>query len=201
MGPLQAPVLWAIGLIFLSLLIAVIVWRLRGEREVVRKPPPAGQNRLPEDVSPGEQLSKRPAFQDVAFDMTQEGGFSTQLQTASSNLRIEAIGDRSHFVVNGATYPDVESIPDRELRSLAQRLYEKAFAPGPLGNAPGEELRQALVGSQTTIEARSPDYTISIQSEGKSTRYIINGLSHQKLNDITDPELRRMTQELRKRMV
>ena len=201
MGPFQAPVLWAVGLIVLILIVAVFVWRLRGEREIVQPPPPTAGPKQPEDVFPTAELNERPGFRDVAFDMTREGGFSAQLQTAGSNLRIEGLGHRSHFVINGATYPDLESIPDAELRALAQRLYDKAFAAGPLGGDPGEELRQVLVGSQSTIEARSPNHTISIQNVGKSTRYIINGLTYQKLNDIVDPELRRMTQELEKRMV
>ncbi|HSO26569.1 MAG TPA: hypothetical protein VLS48_00760 [Anaerolineales bacterium] len=201
MDLIQSPLVWVLGIFMILLLLVIIVWRVRGEQEVVQPPPPTAKPTSADDVFPVQQLADRPGFEDIALDMTREGGFSTQLQTARSNLRIEGVRDRQRFVINGATYPDLASIPDPELKALAQRLYDKAFSPGPLSGAPGEELRQVWVGSQSTIESRSPNHTISVQSDGKATRYIINGLTHQKLNDITDPNLRRMTQELQKRMV
>ena len=156
--------MWAGGALLALVVIVIVIWRLRGERDLtegaVAPPPPRPDV---DDIFAANRPAPPPRAEDLMPDMTRQTGFSAQLQTASYNIRIEQIGRGYHFVVNGVTYNRLADIPEAMLRKRAQELFAKAFQGGPVGNTMEETLRQVQIGNQTTIEAKSQDHTISIQ--------------------------------------
>lgn len=189
--------MWAGGGLLVLILVVVVLWRLRGERDLTRRPAAPIQTRPDvDDIFAASRPAPPPRAEDLMPDMTRQMGFSAQLQTPSYNIRIEQVGRGHHFVVNGVTYERLEDILDGEMRSRAQELYSKAFQGGPMGNSLNETLRQVMMGNQTTIESKSQDHMISIQGEGKQVRFIVDGLTYYNLKEIPDPEAQRIAKQL-----
>lgn len=187
------------GALFLIVIGAAIFWRIRSEYTITkppRAPSPADRDRpMPE---PAEISS--PTYEDMVNPRIADEGYSSQLQTAGYNIRIEQVGNQTRFVVNGVSYSNLQEIPEDELRQMTQKLMDKTFTLDRLGEQ-GEKLRQVIIGNQTTLEARSPEYTISIQREGNQTRYIVNGLTYESINEIPDLSMSRRAKELEKKML
>jgi hypothetical protein len=178
----------------LLLILALLFWRLRSEQSFNLRPPaPPSSSRTGEISSP--------RYKDLVPGEIIKGSFSSQLQTPSYNLRIESLDNQMRFVVNGVTYYSMDSIPDPEMRRTAQKLMDKSFRKYPRRQMQKGTIRQVMMGNQTTIEDKNPDYTLSVQIEGKNRRYLVNGLTYYKLNDIPDPNLRRKAKQLIKMMV
>jgi hypothetical protein len=183
----------ALGVLLL-LILALLFWRLRSEQSFNLRPPaPPSSSRTGEISSP--------RYKDLVPGEIIKGSFSSQLQTPSYNLRIESLDNQMRFVVNGVTYYSMDSIPDPEMRRTAQKLMDKSFRKYPRRQMQKGTIRQVMMGNQTTIEDKNPDYTLSVQIEGKNRRYLVNGLTYYKLNDIPDPNLRRKAKQLIKMMV
>jgi len=127
--------------------------------------------------------------------------FSSQLQTETYNLRIDEVEGKTRFVVNGVTYNNLEEIPDAAMRRLTKRLLDKTYQVKS-GNSRrvNEVLRQVISGDQSTIEARTENYTIAIQRQGGVSRYIVNGITYHNLADIPDLDVQRKARELNEKM-
>ncbi len=194
----------AAGGLLLIILIALLIWRIRSVRSVHTQEP------IPQT---GGMVSSRPAriegseprlgptFEELNPGPPDENSASSTLQTAAYNLRIEKIQDQLRYTVNGVTYRALEEIPDPELRKMAARLQEKTMRGQALGWEQQEALRQVWIGDQKTIEARSPEHTISVQNTGRTTRFIINGMTYYDLKEIVDPDMRAKVKELMDKMV
>ncbi len=187
-------------LVFASILTAL--WRIRSTDTLTYEPPPPpdSQERFKKmtDINP-------PRFQDLAPGEFTKGTYSSQLQTDTDNLRIEDIGGKTRFVANGVAYNLLGDIPDMGLRKTAKKMLQKSFQPGLMvgrgGICDSEILRQVISGNQQTIEAKGGELSASIQSQGKHTRYIVNGLTYYKFNEIPDPEMRNKVKQLMKMML
>jgi hypothetical protein len=183
----------ALGVLLLLILV-LLFWRLRSEQSFNLRPPAP-----PSSSQPGETSS--PRYNDLVPGEISRGGFSSQLQTPSYNLRIESLDNQMRFVVNGVTYYSMDSIPEPEMRRTAQKLMDKSFRKYPRRQMQKGTIRQVMMGNQTTIEDRNPDYNISVQIDGKQKRYLVNGLTYYSLNEIPDPYMRRRAKQLMKMMV
>jgi hypothetical protein len=197
---LSSPIVIAIAALLLLVFAVVLIWRVRSDRTITKPPaaPPEQQTRQPFQDRPQMDM---PSVSDIIPERVDEEGFSSQLQTASYNIRIEAIEDRNRFVVNGITYNSLEEIPDRELRNITEKLLAKTVLGEDLWQREPETLRQVLIGNQKTIEARNPSHTISVQKEANQTRYVVDGLTYYNLKDIPDPEMGRKARELEQKML
>ena len=173
----------------------------RGDRTITQAPPPPASG-PPGDPFAAAARPQMPSYQELLPDMLgADAGHSVQYQTSTHNLRIESAQNRTRFVVDGVSYPSLEAIPGDDLRKLAGKLLDQVFVPGPVGPAGNEMLRQVDIGNQTTIEAKSGGYTVSIQREGRQARYIVNGLTYYSPKEIPDPEMRRIAQGLEQRLI
>jgi hypothetical protein len=203
MSSFSSPLILGGILLFLAIVLLMVV-RIRSEQSLheAAAPPPSTEDRpsLKELFPEPPDLSSGPSG-DMISERVAEEGYSSQLQTASDNLRIESVGDRTRVIVNGVTYDAITAIPDRDMRRMAHKLYEKTFSGGLFSHRDSEAIRQVNIGNQKTIEARSPDYTVSVQEEGRRTRFIVNGLTYYSLNDIPEPDMRRKAKELLKKRV
>ena len=194
-----AAVLLVIAIIVLALLVAAVFFIRRATSvELNRQPPPV---RMPDS---GEQFPEppevtAPRYEDLLPGEYTRGGFSSQLQTNKYNLRIEEVDGRRRYVVNGVSYNSLEEIPSSEMRKIAGRLIDKTIR-GRLYR-PNEILRQVIIGNQATIEAKSEGFNVSVQRQGRRTRYIVNGLTYYHLNEVPDPEMRRIAKDLMGRMI
>lgn len=210
MPVLPFPLEWAVaaGAVLVFLTAVVLIWRVRSVRPVV--PPPDFTPSPPsEDFSPVEfedlaspfpEDFQAPQFSDLApANLTQAGTFA-QLQTSTYNLRVETVGERTRYVVNGISYNALDEIPDPKMRQAAGALQNRISNLDTFGQAEKEELRQVVVGNQVTLDAKSPDYNLSIQRQSGQTRFIANGRSYSSLNEIPDLDLRRKAEELLKKM-
>lgn len=197
---LSSPTVIAIAALLLLVFAVVLIWRFRSDRTIT-KPPAAPAEPLRREPFEDRAQLHVPSTQDIIPERVDEEGFSSQLQTASYNIRIEAIGDRSRFVVNGITYNTLEEIPDRELRKMAEKLLAKTVRGEDIWHKEAETLRQVFIGNQKTIEARNPSHTISIQKDGAQTRYVVDGLTYYSLKDIPDPEMIQKARELEQKML
>lgn len=201
MFTLNSPtVLWILGSLLLILVVALIVWRVRSEQTITEAPKaPAPQ--LAEDLFHGRTEMTAPSLEEIVPERVDEGGFASQLQTASYNIRIETINDQSRFVVNGITYNRLEDIPDQEMRKMTEKLLNKTVRGENVWQRDSETMRQVLIGNQKTIEVRNPSHTISVQKEANQTRYIVDGLTYYDLKEVPDPELSRRAKELEQKML
>jgi hypothetical protein len=188
----------AAGAVLLFLLLLLLVWRWLSVRSITRQDPT-----IP---STGEGMAVQrgtapPQYDELTLEgLTTQRGFTSLLQTANHNVRIEQVNDRILYTVDGVSYQQLDEIPTTGgLQKLTRRLQEKTISTGY--GSPDEELRQVQIGSQTTLEARSPEYTISIQSEGGSPRFIVNGLTYYKLGDIPEPEMQQRARALLEKML
>ena len=201
MFTLNSPtVLWILGSLLLILVVGLIVWRVRSEQTLTEAPKaPAPQ--LAEDLFHGGSEMTAPSLEEIVPERVDEGGFASQLQTASYNIRIETINDQSRFVVNGITYNRLEDIPDQEMRKMTEKLLNKTVRGENVWQRDSETMRQVLIGNQKTIEVRNPSHTISVQKEANQTRYIVDGLTYYDLKEVPDPELSRRAKELEQKML
>lgn len=194
----------AAGGLLLIILIALLIWRIRSVRSVhTQEPIPqtGGMVSNPPARIEGSEPRLGPTFEELNPGPPDENSASSTLQTAAYNLRIEKIQDQLRYTVNGVTYRALEEIPDPELRKMAARLQEKTMRGQALGWEQQEALRQVWIGDQKTIEARSPEHTISVQNTGRTTRFIINGMTYYDLKEIVDPDMRAKVKELMDKMV
>lgn len=202
LGPLSSDliVIGAVVLVFASVVTAL--WRIRSTDTLTYEPPPP-----PNSQERFDKLTNTnpPRFQDLAPGEFTKGTYSSQLQTNTDNLRIEDIGGKTRFVVNGVAYNLLGDIPDAGLRTTAKKMIQKSFQPGLMigrgGIRDSEILRQVVAGNQKTIEARGGESSASIQRQGNHTRYIVNGLTYYKFNEIPDPEMRSKVKQLMKMML
>jgi len=202
LGPLSTDliVIAAVVLVFVSIITAL--WRIRSTDTLTYKPPPP-----PNSQERFKKLTKidAPRYEDLVPGEFTKGSYSSQLQTNTDNLRIEDLGGKTRFVVNGVAYNYLGDIPEAELRKMAKKMLQKSFQPGLMvgrgGIRDSEILRQVIAGNQQTIEARGGESSASIQRQGKNTRYIVNGLTYYKFNEIPDPDMRRKIKQLMKMMV
>ena len=197
---LTLPVLLALGLVLLVVVILLIAWRIGSVKSIVRPPaPPPSANRVnPMQARP--ELNP-PSFSEMMPSKTQTGGFSAQLQTTAHNIRVETAGDNRRYVVDGISYEDLDAILDPQMRDYAKKLLDKIVQPRDLYRTDQESVRQVVSGNQRTIEARSPNYTLSVQTEGGRTRYVVNGMTYYHLKDIPDPDMIRRAQDLQNKMI
>jgi hypothetical protein len=180
-------------------LVVVFVLRGRSERKLNMPPPVVSSS--PYKDTPDPTNRQAPSYSDlIPTDLTQ-GSFSSQLQTDTYNLRIESAKGQTRYVVNGVAYNSLDEIPDADMRSVAQKLYDKTFQSGPVEQGNQEVLRQVMIGNQTTIESKSGDTNLSIQKQGQQTRFIVNGMTYYHLNDIPDPDMRHKAKELLSQML
>ncbi|HEX6304860.1 MAG TPA: hypothetical protein VFZ76_11765 [Anaerolineales bacterium] len=193
-------VLWILGILFLILVVALIVWRVRSD-QTITKAPKAPAPQLADDLFHGRTEMTAPSLEEIVPERVDEGGFASQLQTASYNIRIETINDQSRFVVNGITYNRLEDIPDQEMRKMTEKLLNKTVRGENVWQRDSETMRQVLIGNQKTIEVRNPSHTISVQKEANQTRYIVDGLTYYDLKEVPDPELSRRAKELEQKML
>lgn len=201
MFTLNSPtVLWILGSLLLILVVALIVWRVRSE-QTITEAPKAPTPQLAEDLFRGGPRRAAPSLEEIVPERVDEGGFASQLQTASYNIRIETINDQSRFVVNGITYNRLEDIPDQEMRKMTEKLLNKTVRGENVWQRDSETMRQVLIGNQKTIEVRNPSHTISVQKEANQTRYIVDGLTYYDLKEVPDPELSRRAKELEQKML
>lgn len=199
MIPTSWLIVGAIGIF--GLVVLALVIRARSEDALQSEAPPVRKRqRQPsmQELFPEPPNLTRSVRNKVAEKVAVEG-FSSQLQTASDNLRIEVVGGAVRYIVNGIAYDQIEHISEPELRNLAEQLRQKTLRGGHPGQLPNEEIRQVQLGNQKTIEARSLDYTVSVQEEAGQKRYVVNGRTYYALNDINEPELRNKAQELLKK--
>lgn len=200
MPPISNTVLIILGgVVVLVVIGAVIFWRARSEYTITKPPQSPSSASRPRPLPEPMEINF-PDYEDRINPHIADEGYSSQLQTAGYNIRIEQVGNQTRFVVNGVNYLNLENIPEGKLRQMAQKLMDKTFTLDRLGES-GETLRQVKIGNQTTLEARSPEYTISIQREGKQTRYIVNGLTYEAIKDIPDLSMSRRADELQKMML
>jgi len=197
---LSSPIVMAIAGLLLLVFAIVLVWRLRSDRTIT-KPPAAPAAQPAADPFESRPQMEMPRVNDIIPERVDEEGFSSQLQTASYNIRIEMINDRSRFVVNGITYSSLEEIPDRELRKMTEKLLAKTVRGEDLWQREPETLRQVLIGNQKTIEARNPSHTISVQKDSTQTRYVVDGLTYYNLKDIPDPDMVQKARELEQKLL
>lgn len=194
---------WPDVLVFLGILAFVVIatlliWRIRPIRNVTRTPLP------PMPQSAGDPFANKPQMDRPSRDeivRDSKRGFSSQLQTSTYNIRIEALKDHTRFVVNGVNYNTLEEIPDGEMRKMAEKLLNKTVRGQNVRQKENETMRQVMMGNQSAIEVRNPSHTISVQHEGRKTRYIVDGLTYYNLKDIPDPELIRTARSLERKMV
>lgn len=194
----------AAGGLLLVILIALLIWRSRAVRSAhTQEPIPQTGGTFSSRPARVEGSEPRlgPTFEELNPGPPDENSASSTLQTAAYNLRIEKIQDQLRYTVNGVTYRTLEEIPNPEMREMARKLQDKTMRGEGLGWDQREALRQVWIGDQKTIEARSPDHTISVQNTGRTTRYIINGMTYNDLNEIADPDLRAKVKELLDKMV
>lgn len=196
----SATVLWILGILFLIVVGVLILWRVRSD-QTITKAPRASTPPLAEDLFRGGPEMAAPSLEEIVPERVDKGGFSSQLQTASYNIRIESVGDQSRFVVNGITYNNLEDIPDQEMRNMAEKLLNKTVRGEDVWQKDSETMRQVLIGNQKTIEVRNPSHTISVQKEANQTRYIVDGLTYYDLKEVPDPELSRRAKELEQKML
>lgn len=193
-------ILWILGILFLILVVVLIVWRVRSD-QTITKAPRAPMPQHAEDLFRGEPQMAAPSLEEIVPERVDKGGFSSQLQTASYNIRIESVNDQRRFVVNGITYNNLEDIPDQQMRNMAEKLLNKTVRGENVWQRDSETMRQVLIGNQKTIEVRNPSHTISVQKEANQTRYIVDGLTYYDLKEIPDPELIRRAKELEQKML
>lgn len=193
---------WVIAGLVLAifLIIGLVVWRRISEEELTSPPVKLPDQTVEERFAEFERRSS-PRYEDLVPGEFTKGSFSTQLQTDMFNIRIESVKGQTRYVVNGVAYNRLEEIPKGEIRRLAKRLYEKTYQDSYAERGDTEELRQVLIGNQATIESKSPEANVSVQRQGRQTRYIVNGRTYYKLNEIIDPEMRRKAKDLMSKMV
>jgi len=193
---------WVIAGLALAILLVIglIVWRRISEEELTTPPIKPPDQRVEDRFAEFERRSS-PSYEDLVPGEFTRGSFSTQLQTDMFNIRIESVKGQTRYVVNGVAYNRLEEIPRGEIRRLAKKLYDKTYQGPYAERGDTEELRQVVIGNQATIESKSPTANVSVQRQGKQTRYIVNGLTYYNLNDIIDPEMRRKAKELMSKMV
>lgn len=197
---LSSPIVIAIAALLLIVFAVVLIWRVRSDRTITKPPAAPAPPPIADPFENRPQIDM-PSVSDIIPERVDEEGFSSQLQTASYNIRIETIEDRSRFVVNGITFNSLEEIPDRELRKMAEKLLAKTVRGEDVWQREPETLRQVLIGNQKTIEARNPSHTISVQNDGTQTRYVVDGLTYYNVKDIPDPEMGRKARELEQKLL
>ena len=197
---LTLPALVALGLIILVLLAVLVVWRIRSVKTITRPPAPPPRDRSREIIPDRPEL-RPPSFSEMMPPRAQTGGFSAQLQTPSHNIRVETSGENRRYVVDGISYSSLEEIADAQMRVYAEKLLNKIVQPRDMYWTDEESVRQVVSGNQRTIEARSPNYTLSVQTEGGKTRYVVNGLTFYNLKDIPDPDMIRKARDLQSKMI
>jgi hypothetical protein len=193
---------WVIAGVVLAFLMIVglMAWRRISEEELTTPPVKLPDQSVEERFAEFEGRSS-PRYEDLVPGEFTKGSFSTQLQTDMFNIRIESVKGQTRYVVNGVAYNRLEEIPRGEIRRLAKRLYDKTYQGPYAERGDTEELRQVVIGNQATIESKSPSANVSVQRQGRQTRYIVNGRTYYKLNEIIDPEMRRIAKELMSKMV
>lgn len=196
---LSSPIVLAIlGVLALIVIAILVIWRIRSVRTITGTPLPP-MPRMAQDLCQNEPQMTAPRLEEIIPDSKES--FSSQLQTTSYNIRIEVLKDQIQFVVNGVTYNRLEDIPDAEMRKMAEKLLKKTVQGENVWQKENETMRQVMIGNQSAIEIRNPSHTISVQHEGRQTRYIVDGLTYYNLKEIPDPEMSRKARQLEKKMV
>ena len=189
-----------LGVLLIVLAAIAIFWSRRAVRPANPPPPPmqaTDPKKMREGRFPEPPQRSNPRFQDLIHDSIHKTGLSVQKQTPDYTLRIEEENNRTRFVVNGTTYAQIDDIPNAKLRDQILDLYHKSRQLNYIGQLDTvETLRQVEIGNQTSLEAKSQEYNISVQKEGKETRYIVNGQTFYSLNDIHDVDIRNRLVEL-----
>jgi hypothetical protein len=188
------------GVVGLLVLLGLLIWWTRSEESLTSPVAPAPKPK-PETRFTEEGGIPAPRFEDLLPGELTKGSFSAQLQTDKFNLRIEQVKGQTRYVVNGVSYNSLEEIPGGEIRRIAQKLYAKVFQGRGEHLQENEVVRQVVMGNQRTIEAKSKEAVISVQRRGRRTRFIVNGMTFYKLNEIPDPDLRRRARDLISKMI
>lgn len=195
------------GLLLLGL-FGLLRWYVRSERAGTAPAPPPIPS-LPTIQTPGPakipespETLHGPSYRDLTPDaQTMQEGLSLQVQTSSHNLRIERAGGQNRYVVNGVAYNRLEDIPEADIRQQAQGMLQKTNNLSDLRNWGTNSLRQLVIGNQVTVEIRSPNYNVSVQRQGRETRFIVNGKTYYSLNEIADMALRARAKDLMDRFL